>query len=168
MISWYVVHTKPRAEAKALLHLRNQGFHCFLPRIVKLRHHARQITRTFVPLFPRYFFVRFDLDVTLWRAVNGTRGVVNLLTDGTRPLRVPVGVIETLVAKCDSQGIASLTAMGIFCAGRNVKIQTGAFAGQTGSITKILLEGSERVGVLLTLLGVGTELKIPSYAIEVA
>jgi transcriptional antiterminator RfaH len=168
MSRWYVVHTQPQAEARALWHLRNQGFHCFLPRIVGLRRHARQVMRVLVPLFPRYFFVRFDLDVTSWRAINGSRGVVNLLTDGTRPLAAPVGAIESLVVKCDPQGVASLNVMGVFSAGRNVRIKSGAFAGQVGSITKILSEGSERVGVLLTLLGADTELQIPSYAIEAA
>lgn len=136
--------------------------------MVKLRRHARQVTRALVPLFPRYFFVRFDLDMTLWRVINGTRGVVNLLTDGIRPLAVPAGVVKSLISQCDPHGVASLNAMGMFSAGRSVKINSGVFAGQTGSITRILLEGSERVSVLLTLLGTEAELQIPSYAIEAA
>ena len=35
MTRWYVVHTQPQAEAKALWHLENQGFDCFLPRIAE-------------------------------------------------------------------------------------------------------------------------------------
>jgi transcriptional antiterminator RfaH len=168
MTRWYVVHTRPQAEATALWHLSNQGFHCFLPRMAKLRRHARRVVSALAPLFPRYFFIRFDLDVTMWRVINGTRGVVNLVTDGTRPLAVPVGVVESLMVKCDSRGIVSLNAMGVFSPGRNVKIKSGAFAGQAGSITRILSEGSERVSVLLTLLGAEAELQIPSYAIEAA
>ena len=39
--AWYVVHTHPRAEAKALLNLDRQGFSCHLPRYLKCRRHAR-------------------------------------------------------------------------------------------------------------------------------
>ena len=35
--------TQPQAEARALWHLENQGFHCFLPRVVGVQRHARQV-----------------------------------------------------------------------------------------------------------------------------
>ena len=31
--AWYVVHTKPRQEDKALLNLERQGYRCYLPRL---------------------------------------------------------------------------------------------------------------------------------------
>lgn len=103
MMSWHVVHTQPRGEDTALWHLENQDFCCFLPRVMALRRHARKVKSVLVPLFPRYLFVRFDHEVSPWRAINGTRGVMRLLTNGPRPLAVPLGVVETLLTKCDGQ-----------------------------------------------------------------
>jgi transcription elongation factor/antiterminator RfaH len=168
MTRWYVVHTQPQAEARALWHLENQGFCCFLPRVVELKRHARQVRPVLAPLFPRYLFIRFDVDVTRWRAINGTRGVVSLLANGPCPLPVPAGVVESLLTKCDRRGAAPLTAMGVFTEGVRVRIKSGAFSGQTGEITKVLAQGGDRVHVLLTLLGVQTDLRLPSYAIEAA
>src|SRR5712691_10977731 len=151
MTRWYVVHTQPQAEARALWHLENQGFHCFLPRIVELRSHARQVKPVLVPLFPRYLFVRFNLDMAHWRAINGTRGVVNLLANGPCPLPIPHGVVEALLTKCDRRGAAPLAAMDVFAKGLKIRIKSGVFAGQTGEIAELLPQGGDRVRVLLTL-----------------
>jgi transcriptional antiterminator RfaH len=166
MTHWYVVHTQPQAEARALWHLENQGFHCFLPRVVGFRRHARQVKTVLAPLFPRYLFARFDLDITRWRAINGTRGVVSLLANGPHPLPVPHGAVEELLTKCDRRGAVPLAAMGVFTTGLKVRIKSGVFTGQTGKITEILPQGNDRVHVLLTLLGAETDLRLPSYAIE--
>jgi len=168
MARWYVVHTQPQAEARALWHLENQGFRCFLPRVVALKRHARQVKPALVPLFPRYLFIRFDLDTARWRAINGTRGVVSLLTNGSHALPVPQGVVESLLTKCDGRGAAPLTAMGVFTEGLKVRVKSGAFRGQTGQIAEILAPGGDRVRVLLTLLGAQTDLRLPAYAIEAA
>jgi transcriptional antiterminator RfaH len=168
MMRWYVVHSRPQAEATALCHLTNQGFHCFLPRILQLRSHARQTRLVPVPLFPRYLFVRLDPNEMRWRAINGTRGVVSLLANGPHPLPVPHGLVEALIAKCDSRTAISLTAMDILTKGLRVRIKSGAFNGQVGEITETLVEGRDRVRVLLTLLGATTELQLPSYTIEAA
>jgi transcriptional antiterminator RfaH len=168
MTRWYVVHTQPQAEERACWHLTNQGFECFLPRVVEIKRHARRVQRVLAPLFPRYLFTRFDPDATRWRAINGTRGVVNLLTDGTRPLAVPVGVVESLLVNSDSHGTVPLAAIGIFSEGHNVRIKSGSFTGQTGLITEILPEERDRVCILLTLLGAEIELQVPPYAIEAA
>jgi len=166
MMRWYVVHTQPRAEAKALWHLDNQGFHGFLPRVVELRRHARKAQEVLAPLFPRYLFVRFDFDAVRWRAINGTRGVVGLLANGPRPLAVPQGVVESLLAMCDGRGAASLSAMGVFTRGLKVRIKSGVFGGHTGEVADIFAGGADRVRVLLSLLGTQTELDLPAYAVE--
>jgi transcriptional antiterminator RfaH len=168
VISWYVVHTQPKAELKALWHLENQGFHCFLPKVMEVKRHARQAKSVLVPLFPRYLFIRLDLDVTGWRAVNGTRGVVNLVANGKTPLAVPHGVVTALLAKCDQAGVTSLASMGLLTEGLAVKIKGGAFEGHTGRLEKMFAAGQDRVQVLLTLLGVETVLHLPLHAIEAA
>jgi transcriptional antiterminator RfaH len=103
MTQWYVVHKQARAEEKAVWHFENQGFHCFIPRIRALRRHARKVTPVFSPLFRRHLFVPCELDIARWRAINGTRGIVRLLTNGKFPLPVPAGVVESLLTKCDQQ-----------------------------------------------------------------
>ena len=168
MTRWYVVRTQSQAEAKAVWHLANQGFECFLRRVVALRRHARRVEPVLAPLFPRYLFANLDLDTAAWRAINGTRGVVGLLTDGARPLAVPAGVVESLIVKSDSRGVVPPAVLGAFTKGTSVRIKAGTYAGQMGMVAAIPQAGSDRVLILLRLLGAGAELQVPSYAIEAA
>ena len=168
MKRWYVVYTQARSEDRALWHLQNQGFDCFLPRCFKTRRHARKTDTVLEPLFPRYLFTRFDPDVARWRAINGSRGVVGLLDDGVRPLAVPGGLIERLLAQSDQQGVMPLASLGMFWKGRSVRIKSGPFAGQIGEVGDVLAKGRDRVQILLNMLGVETSMEMPSYALETA
>jgi transcriptional antiterminator RfaH len=168
MMHWYVVHTQPNAEAKAVRHLKTQDFDCFLPRVVETKRSGRQSRTAFAPLFPRYLFVRFDLDQKRWRAINGTRGVISVLTNGCLPAAVPVGIVEALLEKCDRQGVTSLASLGLITKGKKVRITSGAFTNQIGDVSDIFAEKDNRILVLLTLLGVNTAVQLPSYAVEAA
>jgi transcriptional antiterminator RfaH len=168
MKHWYVVHTQARAEDRALWHLENQGFDCFVPRCRKTRCHARKTDTVLEPLFPRYLFVHFDADASRWLAINGTRGVISLLTDGSRPVPVPSDMIEKLMAETDEQGITSLTSLGMFWIGRKVRIKSGPFAGQMGEVAEVLAKGRDRVKILLSMLGAQSSMELPSYVLETA
>lgn len=166
MKRWYVVYTQPKKEERALWHLRNQGFECFLPRYRKLRRHARRMDSTLEPLFHRYLFARFDAATVAWRTINGTRGVVGLLASETCPKPVPDGVVETLQDRTDQDGATPLTALGVLTRGLKVRVLSGPFADQRGVVTAVPQGIHDRVQILLTLLGVPTHLSVPDYAIE--
>ncbi|GBE42177.1 transcription antitermination protein RfaH [bacterium BMS3Bbin10] len=168
MKRWYVVHTQPRAEDRAQWHLENQGFDCFVPRCRRTRRHARRTDTVLEPLFPRYLFAYFDADASRWLAINSSRGVVALLTDGTRPLPIPSDIVEKLIAESDAQGVTPLASLGMFWKGRKVRIKSGPFAGQMGEVAEVFAKGRDRVHVLLSMLGVQTRMQLPSYALETA
>jgi transcription antitermination factor NusG len=162
MMRWIVVHSQTQAEVTALRHLTNQGFHCFLPRrVLQLRSYARKTWLVLILLFSHYLFIRLDLNATRWRAID-------LLANGRHPLPVPHGVVDTLLTKCDSRNAISITAMGALTKRLRVRIKSGTFSGQMREVTRIFAEGRDRMRVLLTLSGVETELRLPSYAIEPA
>ena len=54
------------------------------------------------PLFPRYLFVRLDIGRDRWLSVNSTTGVSRLFTQAGRPVAVPFGVVENLLAHSDA------------------------------------------------------------------
>lgn len=146
---WYVVHTQPSAEDRAIAHLETQGYHIFCPRLRKVVRHARKSTDKFVPLFPGYLFLKLDTSRDRWRSVNGTRGVVRLLTQGDIPQAVPPGVVEELQSHTGVDGI--LDRIPPLSAGQHVRIAEGPFADFVGTLQR--LDGAERVQVLINLLG---------------
>ena len=166
MMRWYVVQTQSRAEERALWHLENQGFHCFLPRLRRLTKHARRSKAVLEPLFPRYLFAQLDLNAAAWRSINGTRGVVSLLANGPTPVPVPDGLVERLLADSDEAGVTPLSALGVFWRGRRVRISSGVFRDQFAEVEAVLAKGRDRVSVLLNLLGSPARLQLPSYAVQ--
>jgi len=146
---WYVVHTQLFAEARAMAHLERQGYRIFCPRYRKIIHHARRRTSTLQPLFPSYLFVRLDPVRDRWRSVNGTRGVMRLLTQGEHPLPVPRGVVESLQAHMGGDG--ALDRVPSLEVGQIVRVASGPFSDLVGKLER--LDAAGRVRVLLDLLG---------------
>ncbi len=166
MISWFVVHTQPNAEAKAKRHLEHQDFAVYLPRYLKLRRHARRIDRVPAPLFPRYLFVGFDPLSARWRAVQSTVGVSHLIQHGDRPTPIPIAVLQSLRACEDASGFFAVDQQPRFAVGDPVRIVAGAFVDAIGHFHS--MTDDERVVVLLDLLGRQVKARVPMEAVTAA
>ena len=98
---WFVVSTRSKAERRADIHLRQQGYETFLP-LVSFSRRDRAVPtmrhRVEIPMFPSYLFIRFDRRDP-WRPITNTPGVFQLLTsDGYLPNPVPDAVVSELQA----------------------------------------------------------------------
>ncbi len=158
---WYAVFAHPNHEAGAQIHLRQQGFKTFLPRYAKCVRHARQVKTVMAPLFPRYLFVALDLRRDRWRSVNGTRGVVSLVTQDGAPAAVAIGAVEALRASCDDDGVMTFEDLR---PGQSVRVTTGPFAEQIGVLER--LSGPERVRVLLGMMHGQVTVDLARCAVE--
>lgn len=166
MKRWYVAYTQPTAEHRAAGHLKRQGFDAYLPLCRKIWRHARRKETVSRPLFPRYVFVSFDLEVDRWRSVNGTIGVSWLVCHGEFPAALPDGVIESLRISEGDEGVVPLSQLVLFDAGARLRVLDGAFTGQTG--TYQCMSEAERVVLLFDLIGHKVEVTVPVHAVEVA
>ena len=146
---WYAVYTKPHREFQVQAQLSNQGFRTFLPRFRKTVRHARKLTTVNAPFFNRYLFVALDLGRDRWRSVNGTFGVVCLVSNGVGPIPLPTGIVESMIEASDAQGFMNVGhALQV---GESVRVLTGPFADLVGVLVRA--DGARRVQVLLQLLG---------------
>lgn len=159
MKRWHVVYTRANCEEKAAHHLRNQNFETYLPRYRKTRRHARRVEEVLRPLFPRYLFVRLDLDAERWRVVHGTIGVSHMIGQGDSPTPVPESVIATITVREETQGIVRLDSPK-FREGEPLRIECGPFAEQVGLFEKMADE--KRVFLLLDLMGRQVRIKTPA------
>lgn len=148
MIRWYVAATKPARERVAELHLRNQAFRVFLPLRKKSVRQARRMTTQRVPLFPGYLFVQLDIGTARWRSINGTIGVKRLIAQDERPVPLPDGFIDALVANLAPDGTFDYGSR--LAVGDRVELVAGPFARQVGELSR--LDDRGRVCVLLNLL----------------
>jgi transcriptional antiterminator RfaH len=116
------------------------------------------------PLFPGYVFVAMDLSKHRWRSVNGTFGVASLIMGGEQPTPVPPGVVEALVASCESSGVVRLDD-GLEI-GQKVRILSGPFAQTLCRLAH--LDDRGRVRVLLEIMGMEVAAQLDRSAIAPA
>jgi transcription antitermination factor NusG len=146
---WYVVHSQPHRELYAQTQLAAQGFRSFVPLYKKTVRHARRLMTVNAPFFSRYLFVALDLSRDRWRSVYGTFGVASLISDGTFPVPVPRGIVESLISMSDENGLMNLgDALQV---GERVRVLSGPFADLIGELVR--LDGARRARVLLQFLG---------------
>ena len=146
---WFVARALTHQENRAQFNLHRLGFRNFLPRLRRTVRHSRRLRDTINPLFPGYIFIIMDLSKHRWRSVNGTFGVASLIMGADQPAPVPPGVIEALVASCESRGVVRLEdSLEI---GQKVRILSGPFAETLCRLAH--LDDRGRVRVLLEIMG---------------
>ncbi len=164
--NWYVVHTHPNAEPRALAHVLHQGFEAYLPRYLKRRSHARRTDWVRAPLFPRYLFVRMNPDVSRWRALHSTVGVSHLVCHGDRPTPIPDPIVDDIRRHEDAKGNVVIGARAALNKGDRVRITEGAMADHVGVFD--VPSDTDRVFLLLELLGRQVRVRVPLSAVTPA
>jgi transcription antitermination factor NusG len=145
---WYVVYTAPQAERRAVDGIMHLGFECFLPMERRVRRKPRVKPQVYeAPLFPRYGFVRFDINRDGWGGILETDGVMDLLRPNNVPVSVPTTIIDGL-RLADSIGLLDHTQPPKL--GSLVEVTDGPFSGLLGKIMRA--RSGDRVDVLLKIL----------------
>jgi transcriptional antiterminator RfaH len=147
-LHWYVIHTKPKQEARAESNLRAWNVEAFAPKIKEPRFKSYTGEKTCVvkPLFPGYIFARFDADRMLHK-IHFTRGVHCVVHFGEKPTPVDDEVIRMIQSQIAEDGFIRLGED--FKHGDKVVIKDGPFSGLNG-IFERRVKDSDRVRVLLT------------------
>ena len=164
MRKWYVVTTKSREEPKALINLKQQGFNTYLPQYKKIRRHARRVDTLLAPLFPKYLFVEFDLDVNNWSVINSTIGVSALIKFGSLPTPISTELVHDIRDRENSEGIISLNKHLKIKSGDKIQVIAGAFSNHSGIFE--CQNDDERIVILLNLMGRSVRVRLSSASIS--
>ncbi|CAM8365107.1 NusG Transcription antiterminator [Candidatus Methylopumilus universalis] len=156
--NWYVIHTKPKQEQRALLNLEQQGYKCYLPWLKVNKLKRGKLIQIDEVMFSRYLFIRLCQDqwAKSWHPIRSTLGVSTLLMLGNHPQKVDEAVINSI-------HIISLqeTVRKLFNEGDQVIIREGALKGMEGIYQ--IENGKDRAMILIGLLGKAISLQIPIY-----
>jgi len=164
--SWYAVHTQTHAETRALENLLRQGYHAYLPRCRTWISHARRRQLALRPLFPRYLFAGVDEPAMRWRPILSTFGVSDVVRAGDRPALVPSDMVEAIRMREQDGAYDKLDPRQSLRPGDLVRITAGAFGDMAGRL--VVLHGTDRVIVLLELLGRKVRAELMGNMIEAA
>lgn len=160
MLAWYAVYTKARIENWARSNLWERNFEVYLPQYRKQRRHARKKDWVAVPLFPRYLFVRADLEVGDGRRIANTSGVSHLIGLGDNATPIRDTIISDIRDREDETGHIRLCDPSTLIPGDTVCIHSGAMRETSGIFSST--SDNDRVMILLNLMGRTIRTAVPS------
>ncbi len=150
--AWYVVHTKPKQEARALANLQNQGYTCFLPVMQVQKLHRQKVRWVTEPMFSRYLFIQLNSQNQNWTPIRSTLGVSKLVSFGSEPTKVPTELVE-LLKQAPQEAIERM-----FSPGDVVQVASGPLQGLEGQY--LAHDGEARAFILIDLLGQPQKLRV--------
>jgi transcriptional antiterminator RfaH len=161
-LRWYAIQTKPNREKEVEKRLFDLRLEVFLPWMRARRRIGSRFHWVLIPLFPGYLFCRLDL-MESGKAARYSPGVKDFLKFGNQIAEVAIEIVTSLRERCPG-GIAEIDSVSAK-PGDAVKINEGPFCGLE-AIFERKMKGSERVAVLLDILGRQTRLVLPSEVIQ--
>lgn len=163
--SWYLVVTKPQSEFKAQENLLHQGYETYLPLIqISRRRNGKNVKRS-EAFFPRYLFISLDKETDNWSPIRSTIGVAGMVRFGGVPAVFPEFMLENMKHNEDEFGLQRIKKKGLKT-GDSVGIIDGPFEGH-----KAIYQGmksTERVSVLLDIIGKNTQVTLSVHELEIA
>lgn len=151
---WYLIQCKPRQDARAEEHLRNQHFPCYRPvRPIEAMRRGKRVTVD-ESLFPGYLFINLCQTTDSWHSIRSTRGVARLVTFCDRPVAVPSDIIGDI-----RQRLAANEAQPLFVPGTPVIVTDGPFRDLEAIFDKT--DGEERAIILLSMLQRQQQISVP-------
>ncbi len=159
---WYVIHSLPLKErpAAAALHER-LGLTVYLPEVPQRFRGVLQPA----PLFPRYLFIRANLDQVALSAINATPGVLRLVSFDERPQPVPAAVIRGLYQRVEALNDVGGLPPHTFQPGEAVRLTGGPLCGLEAVFVGPPAP-SERVRILLEFMGRLNEVEVEAHLLE--
>jgi hypothetical protein len=156
--SWWVLHTKPRAEKSLARKCLKGGISFFLPQYEKRRRITGQMRSAYLPLFPGYLFLRGDDDARL-AALKTNLVVTSLTVPDQAQLHGDLLRLYRLI----SAG-AALTPEDKLSPGMWVEITSGPLLGLTGKIVR--RGGNSRFVVEVQFIQRGVSANLESWTIR--
>ena len=151
MKKWYTIYSKSRQERLALENLQRQAFETYLPLIQERKQRRGKWAYIIEPLFPRYLFVRLNVEEESTAVIRSTRGVTSMVRFGNDLVPVADTLIDALKQTVDPESGVHNIEPHTFKTGDPVVVVNGPFKDLAGIFQAST--GAHRALILLELLG---------------
>jgi transcription antitermination factor NusG len=151
---WYGIRTRSNCEKMAAELVDSKGYATFLPVYRLRRRWSDRVVETTPPLFPGYFFSRFDLSERV--AILSTPGIVSIIGFANEPAPIPEVEIEAVQLLLKS-GL-TLEPCRLLQEGQRVRINHGALEGVEGLLLKKKSEWKFAVSIPLLQRSITVEI----------
>ena len=158
---WFLAYTKAKEEKRAKKNLENQGFETYLP-MISYEKINQSKSISLETMFPRYLFIKINLERDSWTHIKSTRGVSHLVVFGDKFAEVPNSVVAFLKTRVDDNDIVKQkVTWQEFQKGDKLVIKKGILKGKEA--TFLSKTGKERVRILLKLMNELIIAEVPGH-----
>jgi transcriptional antiterminator RfaH len=158
-MGWYVLCTKPCKELVVLRQVLSHNLEAFFPQLHVLAPNSRRPVSK--PYFPRYLFVRANLERIGLSTFQYMPYAVGIVCFGGEPAPISDMLVESIQHRIAKRALAGRGPLDGLQSGDRISIGAGVFAGYEALFDRCL-SSSERVRVLLQVLG------RPAMAVEMS
>lgn len=191
LAKWYVVHNGTGHDDRVQRILGENNFETYVPMIREMkvlpqRKLSAKQRRSLIPvvkpvlkpLFPRYFFVHFDLRREGWAAVFDRAGLHGVLATADHARRLPAEIDESVITALREEEISGAipvetrTRQLVYAIGEKVRIKGGPLAEHDGVVDDCpdgplsSLDESASVRLLVSLFGRQSVVSMSIFDIE--
>lgn len=161
---WYVIHTKPKQEDRAIKNLAAWNVESFTPKIeqTRLNFYTGEPKHIIKPLFPRYIFARFSVRPLIAK-VRFTRGVRSIVSFGDRPTPVENHIIDLIKSRLEKDGYVRIREK--LKPGDPVTVEDGILKNLKGVFER-QMQDKERVMILLSTVAYQVHLELPGILVK--
>ena len=158
---WLLVYTKAKEEKRAKKNLENQGFEVFMPMIAYEKINQLK-SISLETMFPRYLFIKVNVERDNWTHIKSTRGVSHLVVFGHKLAEVPRQVVAFIKTRVDDNDfVKQKVTRQEFQKGDKLVIKQGTLKGKEA--TFLSKTGKERVRILLKLMNKLIIAEVPGH-----
>jgi transcriptional antiterminator RfaH len=161
---WFLAYTKPRFESVAQVNLQQQGFDVYLPMYKKFKQSPTGSVGVFEPMFPRYIFFRPSRPSQSIATVRSTKGIHNLVRFGFEPAALAEEMVQLIRQLEQSRNQINVQDASPLKMGQSVRLKHNALHNMQGLVQSV---GSQRVAVLLEIMGRPTVVQVEHHQLEV-
>lgn len=163
--SWYLIVTKPQSEFKAQENLLRQGYEIYLPLIQTSRRRNGKLVNRTEAFFSSLSFIHLNEETDNWLPIRSTIGVAGMVRFGGIPAVIPEYLITNLKNNENEFGLQSFEKKELKL-GDIIEIIDGPFKGYKAVYQK--MKSTERVSVLLDIVGKNTQVTLSMNELEIA
>ena len=160
MEKWYVLYSKPRKEIQVHDQLARKGVCPYLPVLPPSPQTPARAPR---PLFPRYLFLRADLERVAADAIKWVPGLVGFVTFGGEIASVDDTVVEYIkrrLVEVRQQELAP------FRPGQRVRVRGECPLSELDAVFETTCSDQKRAYILIKLLGRITRCQVEVSSLE--
>jgi transcriptional antiterminator NusG len=163
ILRWYAVHTKSRFEQKVFDGITGKSIETFLPKIQVMSRRKDRRKKIYIPLFPGYVFVHFDMNPEAYWDIIKTIGVVRMVSFQGKPVPAKDEEVASLMILDGTDRTVQNRAY--VKSGDRVMIMEGPLKGLVGFYLRRKGQ-SDKVVVSVELLKRSLALEIEDWALE--